>query len=99
MGGGRVVHNPIERDEWPFSADKDDYVLWIGRMSPDKGPHRAIAVAREAGVPARARRAGPAGQEEFFADEVEPQLGDGVEYVGEADAEGKASSTCMRGRC
>jgi glycosyltransferase involved in cell wall biosynthesis len=89
MGGGRVVHNPIETSEWPFSAEKDDYVLWIGRMSPDKGPHRAIAAAREAGV--RLLLAGPVqpGQDEFFAEEVEPALGDGIEYVGEADAERK----------
>jgi glycosyltransferase involved in cell wall biosynthesis len=90
MGGGRVVPNPIELGEWPCSADKDDYVLWIGRMSPDKGPHRAIAAAREAGVPLRL--AGPVqpGQEQFFAEEVEPHLGaEGIEYVGEADAAAK----------
>jgi glycosyltransferase involved in cell wall biosynthesis len=90
MGGGRVVPNPIELDEWPFQPDKDDYVLWIGRMSPDKGPHRAIVAAREAGV--RLVLAGPVqpGQESFFAEEVEPHIGsDGVEYVGEADADAK----------
>ena len=86
MGGGSVVHNPIDVGEWPCEAAKDDYLLWVGRMSPDKGPHRAIAAAREAG--ARLVLAGPVqpGQEEFFAQEVEPRLGDGVEYVGEADA-------------
>jgi glycosyltransferase involved in cell wall biosynthesis len=90
MGGGRVVPNPIELKEWPFRANKDDYVLWIGRMSPDKGPHRAIAAAREAGV--RLILAGPVqpGQEEYFAGEVEPHIAsDGIEYVGEADAEAK----------
>jgi glycosyltransferase involved in cell wall biosynthesis len=90
MGGGRVVPNPIELDEWPFRPDKDDYVLWIGRMSPDKGPNRAIAAAREAGV--RLLLAGPVqpGQEQFFAEEVEPQIGsEGIEYVGEADGEAK----------
>jgi glycosyltransferase involved in cell wall biosynthesis len=90
MGGGAVVPNPIELGEWPFRADKDGYVLWIGRMSPDKGPNRAIAAAREAGV--RLLLAGPVqpGQEEFFAEEVEPHLDDeGIEYVGEADAQGK----------
>jgi glycosyltransferase involved in cell wall biosynthesis len=90
MGGGRVVHNPIQTSEWPFRAEKGDYVLWIGRMSPDKGPHRAITAAREAGV--RLVLAGPVqpGQEEFFAQEVEPQLDtDGVEYVGEADSSRK----------
>jgi len=87
MGGGRVVHNPIDCAEWPYREDKDDFLLWIGRMSPDKGPQRAIAAAREAGAPLVL--AGPVqpGQETFFAQEVEPQLGRaGIEYVGEADA-------------
>ena len=89
MGGGVVVHNPIDCSEWTFRDDKQDFLLWIGRMSPDKGPHRAIAAAREAGTPLKL--AGPIqpGQEEFFAEEVESQLGDGIEYVGEADAERK----------
>jgi glycosyltransferase involved in cell wall biosynthesis len=90
MGGGCVVHNPIDCSEWPYREDKEDFVLWIGRMSPDKGPHRAIAAAREAGAPLVL--AGPVqpGQEAFFAEQVEPALGhDGIEYIGEADAERK----------
>ncbi len=90
MGGGDVVHNPIDCAEWPYRAEKEEFLLWIGRMSPDKGPQRAIAVARECGAPLVL--AGPVqpGQEEFFAEEVEPQLGrDGIEYVGEADSERK----------
>ena len=82
-----VVPNPLAVDEWPFCAEKDDFVLWIGRMSPDKGPHRAIDAARRAG--ARLVLAGPvqSGQERFFAEEVEPHLGDdGIEYIGEADS-------------
>ena len=90
MGEGSVVHNPIDCAEWPYSAEKGDALLWIGRMSPDKGPHRAIAAARAAGAPLVL--AGPVqpGQEAYFAEAVEPHLGrDGIEYVGEADAERK----------
>jgi glycosyltransferase involved in cell wall biosynthesis len=90
MGEGRVVHNPIDVGEWPFAADKGEAVLWIGRMSPDKGPDRAIAAARGADVPLVL--AGPVqpGQEAYFAEHVEPHLGDdGVEYVGEADSSRK----------
>ena len=70
--------NPIESREWPFSADKDDYLLWIGRMSPGQGSApRDRRRAREA----RSRSArGPGPDEarsEFFAEEVEPLLGDG----------------------
>src|SRR5215207_10442871 len=90
MGCGCVVHNPIDCAEWPYREEKEDFLLWIGRMSPDKGPQRAITAAHEAGAPLVL--AGPIqpGQEEFFAAEVEPQLGrDGIEYIGEADSERK----------
>ena len=90
MGGGRVVHNPIDVDEWPFSEEKGDYVLWVGRMSPDKGADRAIEAARAAGT--RIVVAGPvqAGQEAYFAETIEPLLdADGVDYFGEADSEQK----------
>jgi glycosyltransferase involved in cell wall biosynthesis len=81
-----VVSNPLRVEEWPFGDDREDFLLWIGRMSPDKGPHRAIEAARRAGVPLVL--AGPIqpGQEGFFAAEVEPRLEeDGIAYVGEAD--------------
>jgi glycosyltransferase involved in cell wall biosynthesis len=90
MGGGTVVHNPIDVAEWPLRTDKEDFVLWIGRMTPEKGPHRAIRAARAAG--ARLVLAGPVqpGTEAFFAAEVEPWIGrDGVDYVGEAGVEAK----------
>ena len=83
-----VIGNPIVVDDFPFGAEKDDYVLWVGRMNPDKGPNRAIAAAHEAGV--KLVLAGPVqpGNEEFFAKEVEPHIdGDRVEYIGEVGEE------------
>ena len=85
-----VVHNPLSVEEWPFSEDAGDYLLWIARMNDDKGPQRAVAVARAANMPLVL--AGPVhpGQEEFFAREVEPHIdGDAVRYVGEVGDDGK----------
>jgi glycosyltransferase involved in cell wall biosynthesis len=85
-----VIPNPIRVDDWPYEPDKDDYALWLGRMSEVKGPHRAIAAARMAGT--RLVLAGPvqAGQEAFFAAEVEPHIdGDAVRYVGEVGGDEK----------
>jgi glycosyltransferase involved in cell wall biosynthesis len=59
-------------------------------MHPDKGPHRAIALAREAGVPLvlaaklRERR-----EIDFFEQQVRPLLHEDAHFVGEADADAK----------
>jgi glycosyltransferase involved in cell wall biosynthesis len=79
-----VVPNPIRVGEWPFCDDKDDYLLWMGRMDPVKGAQRAIAVARQAGV--RLVLAGPVqpGQEDYFRREIALHLdGPEVDFVGE----------------
>lgn len=79
-----VVPNPIRVEEWPFDDEKDDYLLWIGRMDRAKGAHRAIAAARAADT--RLVLAGPVqpGQEEYFASEIEPHVdGRDVVFVGE----------------
>jgi glycosyltransferase involved in cell wall biosynthesis len=79
-----VIGNPLVVDDLPFQAEKEDFLLWIGRLNDDKGPQRAIAAARAARRPLVL--AGPVqpGEEEFFAREVEPLLDDdGVRYIGE----------------
>jgi glycosyltransferase involved in cell wall biosynthesis len=79
-----VVPNPIRVADWPFREDKDDYLLWMGRMDPAKGAQRAIAAAREADIPLVL--AGPVqpGQEEYFRHEIEPHVdGRKVVFVGE----------------
>jgi glycosyltransferase involved in cell wall biosynthesis len=79
-----VVSNPIRVQEWPLVEAKDDYLLWMGRMDPAKGAHRAITAARRAGV--RLVLAGPVqpGQESYFRSEIAPQLdGDMIQFVGE----------------
>ncbi len=79
-----VVPNPIAVERWPLRTQKQDYVLWIGRMDPVKGAHRAIEAARLAGKDLVL--AGPVqpGQEEYFRGRVEPHIdGRRVRYVGE----------------
>jgi glycosyltransferase involved in cell wall biosynthesis len=83
-----VIGNPMVVDDFPFRAEKDGYLLWIGRFNEDKGPNRAIAAAQEADE--RLILAGPVqpGHEEFFAREVEPQLdGHLIRYIGEVGEE------------
>ena len=46
-----MVHNGVDLDRYPFRAEKDDFLVYIGRANPDKGPAIAIEVARRAGLP------------------------------------------------
>jgi glycosyltransferase involved in cell wall biosynthesis len=79
-----VVPNPIVVDRWPMGREKDDYLLWIGRMDPIKGAHRAIEAARLAGRPLVLAGPVQTGQHDYFRDRIEPHIdGRRVRYVGE----------------
>jgi glycosyltransferase involved in cell wall biosynthesis len=77
--------NAIDLSLYPAKPHQGDHLLFLGRMSPDKGCHRAIAVAMELGVPLKiAGKSRERGERQYFADFVEPHLGHhGIEYLGE----------------
>lgn len=84
LGAIDVIPNPIDVRGWPMRERKDDYLLWIGRMTADKGPHRAIAAARLAGVPLLMAGVIQPGQRPFFDREVAPHIdGARVRFLGE----------------
>ena len=94
-----TIPNAIDVEHMPFSAEKDDYLLFIGRMTADKGAHTAIDVARR--LERRLIMAGKVNEgpeREFFAAEVEPYLSDNVHYRGEVDHETKVE-LYKRARC
>jgi len=75
-----VVHNGIDLGAYPFRSKKDDFLVYIGRANPDKGPAEAIEIARRSGLPLKMilKRAEPP-EHAYFEAEVEPMLGDDVE--------------------
>lgn len=87
---GAVIHHGIEVERFPLGAGDGGYLLFLGRMSPDKGAHRAIAVARAAGkrLLIAAKMWEPA-ERQYFADQVEPLLGPDAEYVGAVEGVAK----------
>ncbi|MGH2842814.1 MAG: glycosyltransferase family 4 protein [Solirubrobacteraceae bacterium] len=85
-----TIPNPIDLRRWPLQERKRDYLLWVGRMDAVKGPHRAIAAARAAGVPLILAGVIQPGQREFFDREVAPHIdGDRVRFVGEVGGDAK----------
>lgn len=80
-----VVHNGIDLDRWPFAGDAQDHALWCGRLTPDKGPHLAIAAARRAGI--ALRLFGLIEDQGYFDREIAPWLGDDIRYGGNLTGE------------
>lgn len=78
------IPNPIDMRAWSLTERKGDYLLWIGRMTEAKGPHRAIVAARLAGVPLILAGVVQPGEQVFFDREVAPHIdGGSVRFVGE----------------
>ena len=69
-----AIPNPIDLRAWPLQERKGDYLLWAGRMTPEKGPHRAIAAARAIDVPLVLAGVIQPGQQAFFDREVAPYI-------------------------
>jgi len=97
---GNVYHGlPLDKYLPPASAEPDGepYLVFLGRLSRDKRPDRAVEIARRAGLKLKIAAKIDAEDKPFYQEVVEPLTdGDRVEYVGEigdgdkADFVGKA---------
>jgi glycosyltransferase involved in cell wall biosynthesis len=75
-----TVHNGIDLDAYPYREDKDDFLIYIGRANPDKGPKEAVTIARRAGLPLHMiLKRGEAPEREYFEREIEPLLASDIE--------------------
>jgi glycosyltransferase involved in cell wall biosynthesis len=85
-----VVHHGVDVDEFPAGDGAGGYAVFLGRMAPEKGAHRAIEAARRAGVPLYlAAKMREPDEIAYFDAHVRPRLGPDVEYLGEIDSEAK----------
>jgi glycosyltransferase involved in cell wall biosynthesis len=81
-----VVHHGLTFDAAPFNADREDSLVFVGRICEEKGIVDAIEVARITGRPLRiAAKIGPTPSEQAYAEEVfKPALERAdTEYLGE----------------
>lgn len=84
----RTVYNGIELENYTFQAQPQEppYLAFLGRLSPEKGPQHAIAIAKQTGW--RLKMAGKIDSvdRQFFEKEIAPQIdGKQIEYLGEVN--------------
>ena len=87
-----TVYNGIDTSRYPFRIQPDNppYLAFLGRMSPEKGPHLAIEIAKRTGWHLKiAGKIDPVDRE-FFAREIEPFIdGKQIEFLGELNHQQK----------
>jgi len=81
---GTVYHGlPLELHRFVPTTDRG-YLAFLGRISPEKRPDRAIEIARRAGLPLRIAAKVDNADRAYFERQIEPLLADPlVEFVGE----------------
>lgn len=87
-----TIYNAVDIDKYEFSAEKDDYLLFLGRMNPEKGAHLAVELANRLGrrLLLVTKMVEPA-EKEYFESRVKPLLNSNIEVMGEIDPATKAS--------
>lgn len=82
----RTIYHGIDPREFTFRKEKESYLLYFGRIHPEKGAHIAIAIARQSGY--KLKIAGLIQDQNYFDNEILPHIdGDKVVYEGNADPE------------
>lgn len=95
-----TVYNAVDMDRLAFNPRGGKYLAWLGRISPEKGLDRAIAIARQAGLPLKVGARLPLKDTtdpnvrvdwEYYEGVVKPLLDAGhVELVGEVGCDEKS---------
>jgi glycosyltransferase involved in cell wall biosynthesis len=75
----------------PIYNPRGGYVAFLGRISPEKRPDRAIRIARTLGIPLKIAAKVDKVDEAYFREKIAPLLSDpGVEFIGEINERSKA---------
>ncbi|HWZ14418.1 MAG TPA: glycosyltransferase family 4 protein [Mucilaginibacter sp.] len=84
-----TVYNGLNIKDFEFTEMPDDYLLYFGRIHPDKGTAEAIEIAKNSGH--KLLIAGLVQDANYFKEKVEPQLNEQIEYLGNAEPEKRKS--------
>lgn len=86
-----TIHNGVDLDQYHFRPERGDYLVFLGRICPEKRPDRAIELARDVGMQLIiAAKVDPVDQD-YYEHAIEPLIRDNplIEFVGEVDERGK----------
>ena len=87
-----TIHHGIPADLHRPSFERGSYLAFLGRISPEKRPDRAIRIAQRAGIPLKIAAKVDKVDEAYFRSEILPLIdGQAIEFLGEINDKQKTS--------
>lgn len=80
-----TIYHGINLEQFSFNNKIGDYLLFFGRMHPDKGAKEAIQIAKASGK--KLIMAGIIQDKDYFEQEISPNFGEDIIYVGSVGSE------------
>lgn len=85
-----TIYNGIEVEKFTFNNEPEDYVAFLGRMSPEKGPLEAIKTAKAAGLTLKMAAKIDLVDKNYYEKFIKPEIdGKQIQYLGEVNHAGK----------
>ncbi|MCF0059117.1 glycosyltransferase family 4 protein [Dyadobacter sp. CY356] len=79
-----VIPNGVDLEHWKYYPENNkEYVMWFGRIHPDKGLHLAIQAVKLAGK--KMKIAGAISDEFYYREHIVPLFDESIEFVGHCD--------------
>lgn len=84
-----TIHHGMPAGLIPYSPEGGGYLAFIGRISPEKRPDRAIEIAKRAGIPLKLAAKVDHVDRDYFEEQIQPLLDHPlIDFIGEiSDAE------------
>ncbi len=80
-----TVYNGLSMEDYPFSNEHDGYLLYVGRISIEKGVHYAVDVAQALDMRLIIAAKVEVSDRPYFKEYIEPRLSDRIQWIGEVD--------------
>jgi glycosyltransferase involved in cell wall biosynthesis len=87
-----TVHHGMTADMYRFHPQSEGYLAFLGRISPEKRPDRAIAIAKRLGMPLKIAAKVDAADSAYFQEVIAPLLDDPlIDFIGEIGDDAKSA--------
>ncbi len=87
-----TVYHGLPPDLFSLGRGEGGYLAFLGRISPEKGPERAIEIARRIGLPLIIAAKIDKVDQDYYQEQIQPLLNDPlIEFIGEVNDEEKGA--------